>query len=208
MKIHGDRVLPVPRAAVWAALLDPEVLAKTLPGCERLAPAGENRFEGALSIKVGPVQGQFAGTVEMVDVEPGRGYGISVSGNGAPGFVDGRGKIQVEDAEGGTRLAYDLEIQVGGRIAGVGQRLLDSSARAITRQALDGLETQLVRMHRDGAAAAALPAPSATQFAGKVAQGVAADLVGPVRSRRLWALGAAAALAALIGVLAVRGCGG
>lgn len=208
MKIHGDRVLPVPRAAVWAALLDPEVLARTLPGCERLSPAGENRFEGALSIKVGPVQGQFAGTVEMVDLEPGRGYGLRVAGNGAPGFVDGRGEIHLEDAEGGTRLAYDLEIQVGGRIAGVGQRLLDSSARAITRQALEGLEAQLVRMHRDGVAAAALSAPSATQFAGKVAQGVASDIVGPVGSWWLWGVGAAAVLAVLIVVLALRGCGG
>lgn len=144
MKIRGSHTLSVPRGAVWEAILDPDVLSRTLPGCEDMAPVGENRFRGKLKMKIGPVQGVFEGGVELLDLDPPNGYKLKMDGKGAPGFVNGKGSLRLEDAEdGGTLLHYDIDARVGGRIAAVGQRLLDSSARVLTRQGLQGLEQQL-----------------------------------------------------------------
>ena len=151
MKIAGKHALSVPRETVWEAILDPEVLSRTLPGCEDMAPVGDNRFRGKLKMKVGPVQGVFEGGVELLDLDPPNGYNLKMDGKGAPGFVNGTGSLRLEDADdGGTLLHYDLDARVGGRIAAVGQRLLDSSAKVLTRQGLQGLEKQL-----EGRAAAA-----------------------------------------------------
>jgi uncharacterized protein len=149
MKLSGSHPLPYPRPVVWRALMDPEVLSRTLPGCERLEATGDGAFAGSLSVQVGPVRGQFDGTLEMTErVEPER-YHMRLAGQGSSGFLSGEGQVRLEEAEGGaaTLLHYDLEAQVGGRIAGVGQRLLDSSARVIARQGLEGLEKQLAVRH-------------------------------------------------------------
>ena len=135
MKIKGSHTLAVPRGVVWEAILDPEVLSRTLPGCEDMAPVGDNQFRGKLKMKVGPVQGVFEGGVELLDLDPPNGYRLKMDGKGAPGFVNGNGSIRLEDTEdGGTLLHYEIDAQVGGRIAAVGQRLLDSSAKVLTRQ--------------------------------------------------------------------------
>ena len=157
MKIKGSHTLAVPRGVVWEAILDPEVLSRTLPGCEDMAPVGDNRFRGKLKMKVGPVQGVFEGGVELLDLDPPNGYRLKMDGKGAPGFVNGNGSLRLEDTEdGGTLLHYEIDAQVGGRIAAVGQRLLDSSAKVLTRQGLQGLEQQL---------AARQPVPDATAIA-------------------------------------------
>lgn len=144
MKIRGSHSFAAPRSTVWEAILDPEVLSRTLPGCEDMAPVGDNRFRGKLKMKVGPVQGVFEGGVELLDLDPPNGYNLKMDGKGAPGFVNGTGSLRLEDADdGGTLLRYDLDARVGGRIAAVGQRLLDSSAKVLTRQGLQGLEKQL-----------------------------------------------------------------
>lgn len=144
MKLQGEHTFDAPRSEVWEALLDPQILVNTLPGCESLEEVGENEFKGALNIQVGPVSGKFDGLVKLLELEPEEGYRLKLDGKGAPGFVKGAGKIRLADAEGGgTVLSYEIDAQVGGRIAGVGQRLLTSSGRVISRQALEGLEAQL-----------------------------------------------------------------
>lgn len=144
MKLQGEHTFDAPRSEVWEALLDPHILVNTLPGCERLEEVGEHEFDGALNIQVGPVSGKFDGKVRLLELEPEEGYRLKMDGQGAPGFVKGDGKIRLEDAEGGgTVLTYEVDAQVGGRIAGVGQRLLLSSGRVLSRQALEGLEAQL-----------------------------------------------------------------
>ena len=100
MKITGKHTLAVPRDVVWEAILDPEVLSRTLPGCEDMAPVGENQFRGKLKMKVGPVQGLFEGGVELLDLDPPNGYNLKMDGKGAPGFVNGTGSIRLEDADG------------------------------------------------------------------------------------------------------------
>ena len=144
MKIQGEHRFSAPRQEVWAALLDPEVLARTVPGSQGLERTGDNEFKGELTMKIGPVSGVFQGKVALENLDPPNGYTLKLDGRGAPGFVNGSGVIRLEDdAAGGTLLHYDVDAQVGGRIAGVGQRLLDSSAKVITRQALEALDVQI-----------------------------------------------------------------
>jgi uncharacterized protein len=176
MKLAGSHTFPFPRTVVWAALMDPEVLARTLPGCERLERVGgEDRFAGALQVAIGPVKGQFQGTLDLTDLHPPERYKMLLEGQGASGFVKGEGAIWLEEVAAGTDLHYDLDAEVGGRLAGVGQRLLESSAKSVARQGLAGLEQQL-RARQVAAESAARPAVSAgaatAGIAGTAGQGV------------------------------------
>jgi hypothetical protein len=207
MKLQGTQTLDASRDVVWAALLDPEVLAKTLPGVTRLERAGGDRFEASMNIKVGPVQGKFDGHVALSDLEPGQGYRMALHGQGAPGFVDGHGAITLADAPGGgTALGYDLEVQVGGRLAGVGQRLLETTAKSLSRQAIESLGRQVAARAAAAAGGEPVAAPAAPTM-GAVAAGVsrdlAAELVPP--SRRPW-LVVALLVAVVLVILLLRGC--
>jgi len=144
MRVAGEYTIAAPRKEVWAALLDPEVLAGTLPGFQRLERVDDHTFEGALALGVGPVQGRFDGRLELSDLVPPESYLLKMQGRGMPGFVDGAGKVCLEEAETGTLLSYDVEVQVGGKIAGVGQRLLDMVSRTLTKQALERLEKTIL----------------------------------------------------------------
>ena len=139
MKIAGDYTFEAPRDLVWEALNDPNVLAQIMPGCEKLVQLGENEYEGALNIKVGPVQGVFQGLIKLTDISAPESYKMQVDGKGAPGFVKGVGGVVLEDQGDTTLMHYDGDAQVGGRIASVGQRLIDSSAKSIIKQSLEGL---------------------------------------------------------------------
>jgi hypothetical protein len=218
LKLAGEHRFEAPRELVWRALLDPAILARTLPGCERLEQVEENDFRGVLNVQVGPVKGQFQGTLLLSDLKVLESYRMKLDGSGPAGFLRGEGTVALAEAGDGTLLSYDLEAQVGGRMAGVGQRLLDSSARSIARQGLEGLERQLAALQAAAPPAAGMPAasvppaplppPSPTQaaVAARVARDVAADLVPP--SRRPWIL---AVVVAVLGVLVFalfRACSG
>ena len=146
MKLAGNHLYNHPPELVFRALLDPEVLSRTLPGCEELEQVGDNQYAGKLKMKVGPVQGVFRGKVQLLDIDPPNGYRLEIEGNGAPGFMNGSGTLQLEEADGATKLTYDIDAKVGGKIASIGQRLVESSAKVITRQGLSGLEVQLDRL--------------------------------------------------------------
>lgn len=213
MKIEGEHILAAPRDAVWQALLDAEVISRVLPGCEDMKPTSENTFEGAMKIKVGPVEGKFQGSVVLSDLVPPESYHLAMSGKGPPGFVNGKGQIRLEADGASTKLHYSIDAQVGGRIASVGQRLLDSSARVITRQALEGLEKQILARVQAGATGAAVVAPpeappppiSQTELAAKVATGVVADLVPPERRPLVYGVVGLVLLALIL--LIARSCG-
>lgn len=144
MRVAGEYTIAAPRNQVWAALLDPEVLAGTLPGFQRLERVDDHTFTGALTLGVGPVQGRFDGRLELSELVPPESYRLKMQGRGTPGFVEGDGKVWLEDAETGTLLNYELEVQVGGRIAGVGQRLLEMVSRTLAKQALERLEKAIL----------------------------------------------------------------
>jgi hypothetical protein len=211
MKIEGEHILAAPRDLVWQAVMDADVISRVLPGCEDMKPTSPNTFEGAMKIKVGPVEGKFQGSVVLTDLVPPESYHLEMSGKGPPGFVNGKGQIRLEADGATTKLCYQVDAQVGGRIASVGQRLLDSSARVITRQALEGLEKQiLARVEAAAAGAAAVvvpeapPPPSQAEFAAKVAQGVVADLVPPERRPLVYGIVGLVILAVIL--LLARSC--
>ncbi|HUP25467.1 MAG TPA: carbon monoxide dehydrogenase subunit G [Thermoanaerobaculia bacterium] len=227
MKLSGQHLFDVDRDRLWQALLDPEVLAKTLPGTQKLERIGENEYRGSLLVKVGPVQGAFDGGVKLFDLDPPHGYRMEIEGRGAPGFLKGIGRLELEARGAQTNLRYEIDAQVGGRVAAVGQRLIESSAKVITRQGLEGLERQLavstgaspaapsappdnrittpaVDLARAAAPVAAAP-PSQTRLAGEVVQGVFDDLV-PTRSRWPLVLAALFAVVAVVAIL-LRTCG-
>jgi carbon monoxide dehydrogenase subunit G len=190
VKLEGTYTFDAPRETVWQALLDPEVLARTMPGCEKLEQIGENEYKGALKIRVGPVQGQFEGIVNLSNINAPESYRMQVDGKGAPGFMKGVGEGRLEDQGEATLMHYTGEAQVGGRIASVGQRLLDSSAKALTRQSLDGLHEQIKARVQASAShhaeealigaqlqAAEASSPSQVEFAMGVAKHLVDDLV-------------------------------
>ncbi|MCQ3977836.1 MAG: carbon monoxide dehydrogenase [Anaerolineae bacterium] len=210
VKLEGTYTFEAPREVVWEALLDPNVLASVMPGCERLEQVGDNEYKGALKIRVGPVQGAFEGLVNLSDINTPESYRMQVDGKGAPGFMKGVGEVRLEDQGASTLMRYSGEAQVGGRIASVGQRLLDSSAKALTRQSLDGLHEQIKARLQANATHHAEEAllgepsppspvavPSQTEFALGVAKHLVDDLV-PAPQRPKLVAGALVFLASLV----------
>jgi hypothetical protein len=154
MRICGEHHLAFPRDAVWAALMDSDVLSGTLPGCESLQRAEGDVFIGRMQVHVGPVQGRFQGRLALSDLAPPASYRLKLEGRGPSGFLSGEGTVHLTETEGGTVLAYDLDTQVGGKLAGLGQRLLESSAKAVAQQGLEGLTRQLAALAGEGAGGA------------------------------------------------------
>jgi len=142
MKLAGDYLFDAPVQEVWNALFDPEILAAVMPGCVKLERV-DGRYRGELNVKVGPVQGKFTGTVDLKDTDEPRGYTMVIDGRGAPGFVKATAAVALEPEGAGTRIRYDADAQVGGKVASVGQRLLEASARAIIKQSLEGLHENI-----------------------------------------------------------------
>ena len=142
MKLDGEYLFEAPVAEVWSALFDPVVLAAVMPGCEKLELV-EGQFVGDLNIKVGPVQGKFSGKVELKDVDQPKTYTMVIDGRGASGFVKATAGVKLEAEGAHTRMRYDADAQIGGKIASVGQRLLEASARAISKQSLEGLHENI-----------------------------------------------------------------
>ena len=157
VKLAGTHSFDAPKNEVWEALLDPDVLSRILPGCKRLDKTADNEFSGEISIRVGPVQGSFNGKVTLDEIDPPNGYRMEIAGQGRPGYVKGVGTLRLE-GDGPTTLHYDGDAQLSGRIASVGQRLVDSTARSLTRQGLQSLENII--------AARLQPAPAEAEDAG------------------------------------------
>jgi carbon monoxide dehydrogenase subunit G len=179
VKVAGEYKFEAPTAEVWTALLDPVVLAAVMPGCEKLELV-DDAYVGELNIKVGPVQGKFQGKVVLADVVEEQGYTMSVDGRGQPGFVKAKVAVKLAPEGEETKMEYDGNAQVGGRIASVGQRLIDSSAKAIIKESLEGLNANVKARANvaEGEEAEVIQASQA-EFATRVAKEVAKDLIPP-----------------------------
>jgi carbon monoxide dehydrogenase subunit G len=130
MEIKGAYKIAAPRQTVWAALNDPVILKKCLPGCEKLEKDGDNAFTATIKAKVGPVSAKFSGAVTLQDLDPPNGYRIVGEGKGGvAGFAKGGAKVTLTEEGGATVLAYDAEAKVGGKLAQIGSRLIDGTAR-------------------------------------------------------------------------------
>ena len=129
----GQETLPAARPEVWALLNDPAVLKTCIPGCESLEKTGENGYAAVAKVKIGPVAATFRGKVQLSDITPNVGYTIAGEGEGGvAGFAKGAAKVSLADTSGGgTLLRYDVEAQVGGKIAQLGSRLIDGVAKSM-----------------------------------------------------------------------------
>ena len=142
MKIEGSADIPAPREKVWAAFLDPDILAQALPGCEKLEAIGPNEYKATMKVGVAAIKGTFEGKVKLSDLEPPNRYRMAVEGSGGPGFVRGDAGMQMSDVDGGTKVSYDADMQVGGLIASVGQRMLGG----VTKMMLDQFFTKMTEL--------------------------------------------------------------
>lgn len=134
MKIEGEYKFAAPRQKVWNALLDPEILAGTLPGCEALERAGPDEYKMKMKLAMAGVQGLFDGSVKLTDQQPPDSYRLEVKGSGKIGFVNGAGRLELADAEDeSTLVRYSGDVKVGGMIAAVGQRLMDMTAKMMIK---------------------------------------------------------------------------
>ncbi|MEJ6394033.1 carbon monoxide dehydrogenase subunit G [Gymnodinialimonas sp. 2305UL16-5] len=145
MEMHASRHIAAPRDQVWAALNDPEVLKACIPGCEELTGSPEEGFSAVVKQKVGPVKATFKGAVTLSDVVPGERYTIYGEGKGGvAGFAKGGAQVALSDhPEGGTELTYDVEAKVGGKLAQLGSRLVDSFATKMADQFFERFQNHL-----------------------------------------------------------------
>jgi carbon monoxide dehydrogenase subunit G len=142
MKMSGEEVIAAARETVWKALNDPQVLKQCIPGCESITRHSDTQFEARVIAKVGPVKAGFTGVVNLTDLNPPSSYRISGEGKGGvAGFATGGADIRLEDTDGGTKLSYDVDAQVGGKLAMLGSRLIDSTARSMATQFFEKFAT-------------------------------------------------------------------
>ncbi len=161
MELQGQTRIDAPRDRVWAALVDPEILARCMEGVETLESVGDNRFAGVLNARVGPVKARFTGAVEMTEMDPPNRYVLVGEGKGGvAGFAKGSAEVLLsEDPDGGTMLTYTARSQVGGKLAQLGTRLIEGTAKAYAesffaafRQQVEGPQPDM--SERDGPAPA------------------------------------------------------
>ncbi len=132
MTMNGEVQLAAAREMVWAKLNDPEVLKASIPGCEELERTEDNGFRATVKVKVGPVSARFKGKVMLSDLDPPNGYKINGEGEGGvAGFAKGGAAVRLAEKDGGTLLSYDVEAQIGGKLAQLGQRLINGTAKKL-----------------------------------------------------------------------------
>tara|TARA_B100001996_G_scaffold26884_1_gene20682 strand:- start:1541 stop:2119 length:579 start_codon:yes stop_codon:yes gene_type:complete len=129
MKLSGSYQIKLEKQKVWEALNNPEILKKSIPGCEEFKKETDTEFSATATNKIGPFNASFSGTIELKDINAPNSYKISGSGNSPVGFASGEAEVKLEDNEDGTKLIYEVEANVGGKIAQVGSRLIDMTAK-------------------------------------------------------------------------------
>ena len=181
MELNGEVLIAAPRDRVWSALNDPALLARAIEGCETLEPAVENRFEGVVAAKVGPVRARFGGTVELSNLDPPNGYTLSGEGKGgAAGFARGSADVRLEEADGGasTLLTWTAKATVGGKLAQLGARLVEGAAKAQAEKFFAAFKAEVEEpaAHAEAADAGTAPVPAtapADPLAGPAEAGMA-----------------------------------
>ncbi|HEX6041057.1 carbon monoxide dehydrogenase subunit G [Longimicrobium sp.] len=153
MILDGEHTFSGPRQHVWDLLQDPEVLAKAMPGARRLERTGDGTYAGVIRIGVGPVTAaEWTLNVAILEpVEP-ASYVMQVESKGPLGFTRGTADVNLDEVDGGTRMRYHADLSIGGKVASVGQRLLDQVAKMMTKQGLDALNKELESRLAHGAA--------------------------------------------------------
>jgi uncharacterized protein len=142
LKIEGTQKISVPRDRVFAALTDPEILQKCIPGCEQMEKTGENEYEAKLSAGVGAIKGVFKATVALEDITAPEHFRLVVEGKGQPGFVKGSGELTLSEDGEETSVQFTAEVNVGGLLASVGQRMIQGAAGMMAGKFFKSLEKE------------------------------------------------------------------
>ena len=156
MDMTGERRIPAPRQIVWEALNDPEVLKASIPGCESLEKLADDQLKATAAVKVGPISARFTGKVQLTDINPPNGYRISGEGQGGvAGFAKGGANVGLTDDGADTLLTYQVSAQVGGKLAQLGGRLIDATAKQMADAFFERFGQQVQALSPAGADAAA-----------------------------------------------------
>ena len=135
MDISGEYIIPASRELVWELLNDPEILKQCIPGCEEIVSDNEDQFTAKVTLKIGPVKAHFSGTVKLSDKVHPDSYRISGEGKGGiAGFAKGGANVNLSEVAEGTKLEYQVDVQIGGKIAQLGSRLIDSTAQKLANK--------------------------------------------------------------------------
>jgi hypothetical protein len=192
MEMTGERQIAAPRQRVWEALNDPAVLKAAIPGCDSVERTGDDSFEAKVSVKLGPMSAKFGGKVQLTNINPPASYTISGEGSGgAMGFAKGGADVALEEVgPNATVLRYSVKAQVGGKMAQLGARLIDSTAKTMADQFFERFAGALTPPAAapeatPPAVAAAAPSPAAAPVAAPIAAPVAARPVDAVAMRPL-----------------------
>ena len=155
MIVEGTYALPGAPEVIWDLLMNPEVLAKSMPGTRRLDQTAPDRYEGTMRVGIGPITAaEFDLTISLRDVQRPVSYAMEIDGKGRFGFTRGLARVELAARDGGTEMRYRADLQVGGKVAAVGQRLLESVSKLLTRQGLEALQRELkTRLERGDAPA-------------------------------------------------------
>ena len=129
MKLSGSYQINLKKQKVWESLNDPEILKEAIPGCEDFIKNSDTEFTATATNKIGPFNASFTGDIQLKEIKAHNSYIIEGSGSSPVGFASGEAKVKLEDSEGGTKLSYEVEANVGGKIAQIGSRLIDMTAK-------------------------------------------------------------------------------
>ena len=142
MKLNGENIIQAPRMQVWEALNSADVLKETIPGAQSVEQTSVDEFEATVEIKIGPVKAKFKGKINLSDIDPPNGYKITGQGSGGTaGFAKGSAVVNLTDGDANTtKLVYDVDAQVGGKLAQVGQRLIQSASKTLADQFFNNLQ--------------------------------------------------------------------
>jgi uncharacterized protein len=147
MDMTGERRIPAPRQTVWEALNNPDVLKLSIPGCESLERLEGDQMRATAAVKVGPMSARFSGKVQLSDIDPPNGYRISGEGQGGPaGFAKGGANVALKDDGADTLLTYTVNAQIGGKLAQLGARLIDATAKQMADAFFDRFSQQVQAM--------------------------------------------------------------
>ena len=211
MDMQGRRQLAVTQQQAWDALNDPAVLKACIPGCDKVEPTGENQYAIAMALKIGPVSAKFTGKITLSDIQPPESYKLSFEGQGGvAGFGKGSAAVTLTPNDAGCELAYTVQASVGGKIAQLGQRLIDGAARAMAEDFFKRFDLEMQRQHPEAySKVAERAAQQAEGLAGMPSAGSApADRVqagAPASSAvPVWAWGVGAAVVAIAAFLFMR----
>lgn len=189
MDMQGSRQLAVTQQQAWDALNDPAVLKTCIPGCDKVEASGENQYAIGMALKIGPVSAKFTGNITLTDIVPPESYKLSFDGKGGPaGFGKGSAAVKLTPNADGCELKYSVTASVGGKIAQLGQRLIDGAAKSMAEDFFKRFDNEMQRQHPES-------------YAAKVVMGDVGEEAAPEAGKSavpVWVWGVGAAVVAVV----------